>query len=97
MQQYKPGWVQLAERMCRYTEPVNYDKAFAAVKTALGAAFWGPPASGVYSPSVQFTLFQMAKLALERHVPPFSERLTATHNLGRMLHIASSVMPLMCL
>ncbi|CAL5225692.1 g8557 [Coccomyxa viridis] len=50
----------------RYTRPVDYDKAFADVKAALGAAFWGPPASGVYSPSVQYTLFQMAKLALER-------------------------------
>ncbi len=59
-----------AEEVCRYTRPADYDKAFAEVKAALGAAFWGPPASGVYSPSVQYTLFQMAKLALERRVPP---------------------------
>lgn len=50
----------------RYTGPVDYDKAFQEIKTALGEAFWGPPKSGVYSPSVQYTLFQMAKLALQR-------------------------------
>ena len=55
-----------AERVRRYMGPVDYDRAFAEVKKALGAAFWGPPAKGVYSPSVQYTLFQMAKLALER-------------------------------
>ena len=52
--------------VCRYTGPVDYDKAFQEIKTALGEAFWGPPKSGVYSPSVQYTLFQMAKLALQR-------------------------------
>ena len=56
----------MIRRPCRYTGPVDYDKAFQEVKAAFGAAFWGPPALGVYSPSVQYTLFQMAKLALER-------------------------------
>lgn len=36
------------------------------MKAALGAGFWGPADTGVYSPSVQYTLFQMAKRALER-------------------------------
>ncbi|EIE26572.1 urate oxidase II [Coccomyxa subellipsoidea C-169] len=50
----------------KYSGPVNYDAAYAAVKEALQTAFWGPPKSGVYSPSVQYTLFQMGKLALAR-------------------------------
>lgn len=52
--------------VCRYTGPLDYDEAFQEIKTALGEGFWGPPKSGVYSPSVQYTLFQMAKLALQR-------------------------------
>lgn len=52
--------------LCRYTGPVDYDNAFAAMKAALGEGFWGPADTGVYSPSVQYTLFQMAKRALER-------------------------------
>ena len=60
------GYKKLILIVCRYTGPVDYDKAFQEIKTALGEAFWGPPKSGVYSPSVQYTLFQMAKLALQR-------------------------------
>ena len=52
--------------MCRYSGPVSYDKAYADVKQAFMKAFFGPPKSGVYSPSVQFTLYEMAKLALTR-------------------------------
>jgi urate oxidase len=52
---------------CRYSGPAHYDEAYAAAKTALGKAFWGPPKSGVYSPSVQYTLFQMGKLVLDRY------------------------------
>ena len=39
----------------------DYDAAFAAVKAAIVAKFYGPAHSGVYSPSVQFTLMEMAK------------------------------------
>ena len=52
--------------VCRYSGPVNYDKAYADVKQAFIKAFFGPPKSGVYSPSVQYTLYEMAKLALSR-------------------------------
>ncbi|KAK9831871.1 hypothetical protein WJX81_004243 [Elliptochloris bilobata] len=50
----------------RYTAPAAYDAAFAAARGALLEAFLGPPACGVYSPSVQHTLFQMGRLLLER-------------------------------
>ena len=50
----------------RYSGPVSYDQAYAAVKEAFGRAFWGPPKAGVYSPSVQYTLYEMAKLALAK-------------------------------
>ena len=50
----------------RYAAPVAYDAAFAAARGALLEAFLGPPACGVYSPSVQYTLFQMGGLLLER-------------------------------
>ncbi|GMH32258.1 hypothetical protein BSKO_00092 [Bryopsis sp. KO-2023] len=46
-------------------KPVNYDDVFQATKASLSGAFFGPPDSGVYSPSVQFTLYQMARVALE--------------------------------
>ena len=39
----------------------DYDAAFAGVKAAIVAKFYGPAHSGVYSPSVQFTLMEMAK------------------------------------
>lgn len=48
----------------RYGGPVAYDAAHAAVKAALAAAFFGPAAAGVYSPSLQFTLHAMAQAAL---------------------------------
>jgi len=43
----------------------DYDAAFAAVTAAMGAAFFGPPSGGVYSPSVQFTLFTMGRAAID--------------------------------
>lgn len=52
--------------VCRYSGPVTYDKAYADVKEAFMKGFFGPPKSGVYSPSVQYTLYEMAKLALAR-------------------------------
>lgn len=50
----------------RYSGPVSYDAAYTQVKEALQKAFWGPATAGVYSPSVQYTLFQMGKLALAK-------------------------------
>jgi len=47
------------------TPPSDYDEAFVAAKGAMLAAFFGSPRGGVYSPSVQYTLFQMAKGAIE--------------------------------
>ncbi|PNH04289.1 Uricase [Tetrabaena socialis] len=48
------------------TQPPCYDAAFAAAKAGLLDAFFGPPKGGIYSPSVQFTLYDMAKRLLER-------------------------------
>jgi urate oxidase len=42
------------------TLPSDFDAAFNSVKNAIVEAFYGPPHSGVYSPSVQYTLYQMA-------------------------------------
>lgn len=51
----------------RYTSPpACWDSAYQAVKGALLEAFYGPPKGGVFSPSVQFTLYQMAKLVILR-------------------------------
>jgi len=44
--------------------PACFDAAHAAARAALAAAFLGPAAAGVYSPSVQFTLHRMAAAAL---------------------------------
>ena len=41
-----------------------YHKPFEAVRIAMAAAFFGPPHEGVYSPSVQYTLFEMGKAAV---------------------------------
>jgi len=49
-------------RTTRYGSHVkDYDAAFAGVKAAIVAKFYGPAHSGVFSPSVQFTLMEMAK------------------------------------
>jgi urate oxidase len=42
-----------------------YHQAFDAAKAAMASSFFGPPQQGVYSPSVQYTLFQMGKAAIE--------------------------------
>jgi urate oxidase len=47
-------------------QPMDYDAAFTTVRGALLDGVFGPPKGGVYSPSVQYTLYQMASLALER-------------------------------
>jgi urate oxidase len=46
--------------------PRCYEAAYAAAKAGLVAAFYGPVKGGVFSPSVQFTLFQMGKEVLQR-------------------------------
>jgi urate oxidase len=51
----------------RYSSPpADYDAAFAAAKQAIFRAFFGPPDRGVFSPSVQFTLFEMGKAVIAR-------------------------------
>lgn len=46
------------------TLPADYDRAYAAARSAMVQTFFGPPKGGVYSPSVQYTLFRMANSAL---------------------------------
>jgi urate oxidase len=50
----------------KYSGPCDYDAAFEGVKAAIFEGFYGPADKGVYSPSVQFTLFEMGKLALAK-------------------------------
>jgi urate oxidase len=45
---------------------MDYDATYATVRGALLDGVFGPPKKGVYSPSVQYTLYQMAHMALER-------------------------------
>eukprot|EP01018_Ginkgo_biloba_P012282 Gb_00687 [translate_table: standard] len=52
---------------CRYSgKPSCYIKAYNAVKKTLVDVFFGPPHEGVYSPSVQNTLYCMAQAVLHR-------------------------------
>ncbi len=44
----------------------EYDRAYSDVKQMLMQNFFGPPDKGVYSPSVQYTLFEMAKGAIQK-------------------------------
>lgn len=44
----------------------DYDAAFCAARSGLLDAAFGPPRGGVFSPSVQYTLFEMAGLAMRR-------------------------------
>ena len=47
--------------ICRYSGQVkDYNRAYEAAKAAIISKFYGPPTKGVYSPSVQYTLYQMA-------------------------------------
>lgn len=48
------------------SQPPCYDAAYNAVKQAISDGFFGPANVGVYSPSVQYTLYQMGAIALER-------------------------------
>jgi urate oxidase len=47
-------------------KPASYQKHWEGVKTTLLDTFYGPAHSGVYSPSVQYTLFEMAKAVIAR-------------------------------
>lgn len=44
----------------------DYDAAFSAARSGLLDAAFGPSKGGVFSPSVQYTLFEMAGLAMRR-------------------------------
>lgn len=48
------------------TQPPCYDAAFNAAKSAIFDGYYGPAKGGVYSPSVQYTLHQMASILLDR-------------------------------
>ena len=56
--------------MCRYSGEMSsykeYDRAFSDVRQMLMQKFFGPSDKGVYSPSVQYTLFEMAKAAIQK-------------------------------
>ncbi|XVF14731.1 hypothetical protein REPUB_Repub09cG0087100 [Reevesia pubescens] len=47
-------------------KPLYFNERFLNVKKVLADTFFGPPEGGVYSASVQSTLFQMAKAVLSR-------------------------------
>lgn len=60
---------------CRYSydslytlpqKPLYFTDKYLEVKTVLADTFFGPPNRGVYSPSVQNTLYLMAKATLNR-------------------------------
>ena len=60
-----------------YTQaPADCDAAFASLQAALCGAFFGPASGGVYSPSVQMTLYQMGAAALA--AVPSVESITLT-------------------
>ncbi|GAX74061.1 hypothetical protein CEUSTIGMA_g1511.t1 [Chlamydomonas eustigma] len=51
----------------KYTsQPACYEAAFSAAKQAMMDLFYGPPKSGVYSPSMQYTAYQMGLAVLQR-------------------------------
>lgn len=47
-------------------KPFCFTKRYLDVKKVLADTFFGPPVEGVYSPSVQNTLYLMAKAVLNR-------------------------------
>ncbi|XP_021897662.1 uricase-2 isozyme 2 [Carica papaya] len=47
-------------------KPLYFNGRYADVKKVLTGTFFGPPKEGVYSPSVQSTLYDMAKAVLDR-------------------------------
>ena len=45
---------------------IDFDELYAKITRALTELFYGPPRGGVYSPSVQHTLYQMGAAVVER-------------------------------
>lgn len=64
-------------------QPACYERAYDQARAGLISAFYGPPKGGVYSPSVQYTLYQMAKCAIE-NVPEISSVFLNMPNLHFM-------------
>ncbi|KAL6756974.1 hypothetical protein V8C86DRAFT_2611861 [Haematococcus lacustris] len=60
--------------------PACFDTAFDSVKKAVSEGFFGPAKGGVYSPSVQYTLWEMGKLVLAK-VPEVDSIFFNTPNL----------------
>lgn len=51
----------------KYRLPVhNFDANFDSVKRQVAETFFGTPDKGVYSPSVQYTMYQMGKAVIEK-------------------------------
>lgn len=48
------------------TQPPCYDAAFHTARQAIIELCFGAPKGGVYSPSVQYTIYQMGSAVLER-------------------------------
>lgn len=48
------------------TLPPCFEAAYNSVKRSIFDAFFGPAKGGVYSPSVQYTMYQMAVIAMQR-------------------------------
>ncbi|KAH9566115.1 hypothetical protein CY35_04G112900 [Sphagnum magellanicum] len=48
------------------SKPADYQKTYREVKDILVSTFFGPPHEGIYSPSVQKTLYKMAQAVLSR-------------------------------
>jgi urate oxidase len=46
--------------------PTDFSAAYEGIKATLAGTLYGPPDRGVFSPSVQATLFQMAKAVLDK-------------------------------
>lgn len=54
--------------LCSYSsKPADYQKTYREVKDILVSTFFGPPHEGIYSPSVQKTLYKMAQAVLSRY------------------------------
>ena len=66
-------------------QPLYFTEKYLDVKKVLAETFFGPPRGGVYSPSVQSTLYQMAKnvlnrsLSLSPSLSPFSLSLSLSY------------------
>ncbi|CAL0328499.1 unnamed protein product [Lupinus luteus] len=68
---YLHGWYSYESVGSVPQKPLYFTEKYLDVKKVLVDTFFGPPNVGVYSPSVQSTLYQMAKATLNR-VPDIS-------------------------